>query len=1204
MSPNNQNEYEIIDTPSRTSVSNDSVRYPFANEPTTDLNNMNYKDYLRMSEVDDATFLSNPEAFIDSKSVQTIIGIVGKGLGVLGVPGAAAIAQFFSFLVGQLWPSTGEFIWEQIIEQVEALVDQKITDYARNKALSEVQGLGEAFAVYQQSLQTWQENRTDSRVRGVIIQQFIALDLDFVNKMPSFAVSGQEVPLLAVYALAANIHLLLLRDASLFGAEWGFATPEISDYYNRQIQLITKYTDYCVNWYNTGLGYMRKVDSTGSGNRQTRNWLRYHQFRREMTLMVLDVLALFPGYDIRTYPGNVHFQLTREVYTDPIVFNPSSKPSGKFCDPWESRYEYDYLSEMENVLVRPPHLFEIFVNNTYFTGRGTILFNDNEYINYMIGNKITYRYTNDDTRYERNYGSSSTETNSLIFGLSDEFDIFNISSVAANLANYYGNRYGFPYARWYCGSGLGGSGYNTFTYSRTHTTNQICTQSYDAQNELPPEGSQSQADYSHRLAHIASYTIPVKSGGGISGNIPLYAWTHRSASKFNYITPNRINHLPMVKSYILPTGTSVVQGPGFTGGNLLKRATSGQIAKLKVELINFGLSAQYRVRIRYASTSTLNFRVFQTGTLVNDLNFNRTMSRGESLTHNKFKFASFTTPFMFTSKFSELRIDVSNLSSGEEVYVDSIEVIPVNATYEAETNLEVAKKAVMSCLRMQRALQTDVTDYQVNQVANLIECVSDEVYPNEKRLLFDAVKEAKRLDQARNLLQDPNFQEINGENGWTGSTGIEIVEGDLPFKDRSLRLPSAREMERETYPTYIYQKIEESRLKPNTRYKFRGFIGSSQDLEIYVIRHQAYRVIKNVSNNLLPNMRPINACGGVDRCNEQKQVNTVLGLENNVPNGNTMSDSHEFSIPVDTGELNYNENPGIWVVFKITTTDGYATVGNIELVEEETLSGEALERVQQQEKRWQDQMARRRAETENRYGIAKQAIDRLFVDYSKVSSSIEISDLTAAQNLVQSIPYVYNEMLPEIPGMNYTSVTELTNRLQQAWNLYDQRNSIQNGDFRNDVRNWNVTPGVNIQQMNDTSVLVIPNWDSQVSQQITVQPNRRYVLRVTARKEGNGDGYVTIRDGANHTETLTFNTCDYDGSSVYDNQAFNANNDVYTTQSSNTNRYNTNGVYHDQTSYITKTVEFIPYTEQVWIEMSETEGVFYVESVELIVEEM
>ncbi|HDR5277528.1 TPA: Pesticidal crystal protein cry1Ae [Bacillus thuringiensis] len=43
-------------------------------------------------------------------------------------------------------------------------------------------------------------------------------------------------------------------------------------------------------------------------------------------------------------------------------------------------------------------------------------------------------------------------------------------------------------------------------------------------------------------------------------------------------------------------------------------------------------------------------------------------------------------------------------------------------------------------------------------------------------------------------------------------------------------------------------------------------------------------------------------------------------------------------------------------------------------------------------------------------------------------------------------------------------------------------------------------------------------------------------------------------------------------------------------------------MYNDQTGYITKTVTFIPYTDQMWIEISETEGMFYIESVELIVD--
>ncbi len=123
-------------------------------------------------------------------------------------------------------------------------------------------------------------------------------------------------------------------------------------------------------------------------------------------------------------------------------------------------------------------------------------------------------------------------------------------------------------------------------------------------------------------------------------------------------------------------------------------------------------------------------------------------------------------------------------------------------------------------------------------------------------------------------------------------------------------------------------------------------------------------------------------------------------------------------------------------------------------------------------------------------------------------------------------------------------------------------------------------------------------------------------------KEGVGNGYVSIRDGGNQTETLTFSASDYDTNNVYNTQASNTNgyntNSAYNTQVSNTNGYstnnvyntneyntqasNTNGLYNEQTGYITKTVTFIPYTEQVWIEMSETEGTFYIESVELVVD--
>ncbi|WP_410491851.1 insecticidal delta-endotoxin Cry8Ea1 family protein (plasmid) [Bacillus thuringiensis] len=1217
MSPNNQNEYEIIDATPSTSVSNDTTRYPFANEPTNALQNMNYKDYLRMSEGYDSEYAGSPEALINEKDAIKIgIDIVGKILGFLGVPFAGQIVSFYNFILNQLWPSNSVSVWEQIMTLVEELVDQKITEYARNKAIAELRGLGDALNVYQDSLEAWLKNPNDTRARSVVSTQFIALELDFVEAIPSFAVSGQEVPLLAVYAQAVNMHLLLLRDVSIFGEEWGFTASEISTYYNRQVRLTPQYTDYCVKWYNTGLNKLKGTSAE--------SWLKYHQFRREMTLMALDLVALFPNYDTHVYPIETTAQLTRDVYTDPIAFN--IRTSTGFCNPW-STHSGILFSEVEKDVIRTPHLFDMLSSVEINTGKGGIALNNNAYINYWIGHSLKYYRTNrSQTSTTVNYGRITTEKNAFELG---DRDVFEINSTAANLANAYQSAYGVPES-WFHMVQRGTSSTTAYLYSKTHTTLQGCTQVYESSDEIPLDRTVSVAEsYSHRLSHITFHSFS-KNSAARYGSFPVFVWTHRSADLENTIYPEKITQIPAVKAYSLGgfNPTFPITGPGFTGGDVVPLGSNGS---LFIKL-TFQKPQNYRIRIRYAASKASYLLVEGLHNTSESERFEATYSNKNEndLTFKDFKYLEFRKVFSINDSSTIRNVNISTQSDTESMIIDRIEFIPVDETYETEQDLENAQKAVNTLFTNTKdGLRPGVTDYEVNQAANLVECLSDDLYPNEKRLLFDAVKEAKRLSEARNLLQDPDFQELNGENGWTASTGIEIVEGDTLFKGRYLRLPGAREMDTETYPTYLYQKIDEGVLKPYTRYRLRGFVGSSQGLEIYTIRHQTNRIVKNVPDNLLPDASPRNAGDGINRCSEQKYVNSRLEGEKGLPNGSRSAEAHEFSLPIDIGEVDYNENAGVWVGFKITDPEGYATLGNLELVEEGPLSGDTLERVKREEQQWKIQMTKRREETDRKYMIAKQAVDRLYADYQdqQLNPNVEITDITAAQNVIQSIPYVYNDAFPGLPGMNYTKFTELTDRLQQAWGLYDQRNVIPNGDFRSELSNWNTTSGVNVQQINNTSVLVIPSWDAQVSQQFTVQPNQRYVLRVTARKEGVGNGYVSIRDGGNQTETLTFSASDYDTNgyntnSGYNTQASNANgynanntyntqmsntngyntNNAYDTQVSNTNGYDTNTVYNDQTGYITKTVTFIPYTDQVWIEMSETEGIFYIESVELLVD--
>ncbi|MGW2602691.1 hypothetical protein ACWC2C_34825, partial [Streptomyces klenkii] len=267
-----------------------------------------------------------------------------------------------------------------------------------------------------------------------------------------------------------------------------------------------------------------------------------------------------------------------------------------------------------------------------------------------------------------------------------------------------------------------------------------------------------------------------------------------------------------------------------------------------------------------------------------------------------------------------------------------------------------------------------------------------------------------------------------------------MSEGGPFFKGRALQLASARE----NYPTYIYQKVDASTLKPYTRYKLDGFVQSSQDLEIDLIHHHKVHLVKNVPDNLVSDTYSDGSCSGINRCEEQHQVDVQLDAEDHPKDCCEAAQTHEFSSYIHTGDLNASVDQGIWVVLQVRTTDGYATLGNLELVEVGPLSGESLEREQRDNAKWNEEVGRKRAETDRIYQDAKQAINHLFVDYQdqQLSPEVGMADIIDAQNLIASISDVYSDAVLQIPGINYEMYTELSNRLQQASYLYTSRNVV------------------------------------------------------------------------------------------------------------------------------------------------------------------
>ncbi|MEC2709907.1 insecticidal delta-endotoxin Cry8Ea1 family protein [Bacillus thuringiensis] len=1094
-------------------------------------------------------------------SVTTTIEITGTILSDLGVPGASSVSLLLNKLLNILWPNDANTVWGTFAKETADLLNEVLSadDPVVIQANENLEGLKNTLDLYLQALKEWKNDPQNPASQERVRTRFRNVDDDFTHDMPSFAKVGYETKLLTVYAQAANLHLLLLRDASMFGEGWGMTQTNINDNYNRQLRLTAHHTDYSVKWYNAGLEKLK-------GNLTGENWYTYNRFRREMTLMVLDIVALFPNYDARMYPIATSSELTRMIYTDPIAYTQS--------DPWYKMTNLSF-SSIENSAIPIPSFFRWLKSvsiNSQWWGSGS----NQTY--YWVGHELVYSNSNYNQSLKVKYGDPNSyiePPDSISFSSTDVYRT--ISVVRNSISNYIVSEVQFN------------SISNTNQVSEEiykHQSNWSRRETKDSITELslaanPPTTFGNVAEYSHRLAYI-SEAYQSHNPSKYPAYIPVFGWTHTSVRYDNKIFPDKITQIPAVKSSSSEGGTwqNIAKGPGFTGGDVttaVSPAVITDVIKIHVTLDTNSLSQKYRARLRYASNANVNATLYTNSS--SNYNFELTKGTTETFTtYYSYQYVDIPGSIQFNTTSDTVSVYLHmDSTTNANVHVDRIEFIPVDENYDERVTLEKAQKAVNALFTAGRhALQTDVTDYKVDQVSILVDCVSGELYQSEKRELLSLVKYAKRLSYSRNLLLDPTFDSINSseENGWYGSNGIAIGNGNFVFKGNYLIFSGTNDTQ---YPTYLYQKIDESKLKEYTRYKLRGFIESSQDLEAYVIRYDAKHETLDVSNNLFPDISPVNACGEPNRCAVLPYLDENPRLECSSIQDGILSDSHSFSLNIDTGSIDSNENVGIWVLFKISTPEGYAKFGNLEVIENGPVIGEALARVKRQETKWRNQLIQLRTETQAIYTRAKQALDNLFANAqdSHLKIGATFASIVAARKIVQSIREAYMSWLSIVPDVNYPIFTELNERVQQAFQLYDVRNVVRNGRFLSGLSDWIVTSDVKVQEDNGNNVLVLSNWDAQVLQCLKLYQDRGYILRVTARKEGLGEGYVTITDEEGHTDQLTFGTCEeIDASNTF-----------------------------VSTGYITKELEFFPDTEKVRIEIGETEGTFQVESVELFLME-
>ncbi|MGG5741985.1 insecticidal delta-endotoxin Cry8Ea1 family protein [Bacillus cereus group sp. IBL03679] len=1142
-------------------------RYPYAQAPGSEVQNMNYKDWMDRCARGESGDVFSTAAL--KGAIVTSSGIAWALLGL--IPGAgpilSAVAGVINVAVPYIWPDqesdtppsqATQYKWSELMNAAQELTDTAIETEVKNRVLQELVGLQRTTKLYQDAACDWSQSPDDPELKETVRTQFLASNTIYYDRMPIFQQQGFQAELLSSFTEAANLHLLLLRDAVKYGLAWGLDQVTVNRYYRYLKENTASYTAYCISTFNNELARL------STGTQGAASWNNYNKYRTGMTIMSLDIVALWPTFDPILYPLPVYSQLTREVYT---------QACGRLDDS-------PSMQTIESGLVRPPHLFTwlrsfIFGVDTTSDSRSTFL-----------------------TRYK--LGFSYISSKGFINGEPGEAELMETSWIGPRPGNTtnqgtpdWANIYNTHVNPGFTNNSFSPENLNTLTFRGRHEvshlgfysliggqseyggryTSQVgfpcinptqCDTSRSCLDTCKPSSTPNIGSvcedvilYSERLSWLAAFRSERLFGTNALDTI-IYAWTHASAKAYNIIDKNYVSQIPVVKASG-GSGYSVIKGPGSTGGDLVSLAPNARIeVPLSPQFEMFPIETKpCRMRMRYACKlqTRVKIGIFRNDEWVvqeEDIVVPSTPYSGEqaALTYNAFGYVNLTS-FNLTFPSNELiYIERIDSNDADPLIIDKIEFIPIEGSvevFEAKEDLAKAWKAVNALFTNdgKHTLQLNITDYQIDQAARLVEYMSDKMYPKEKMCLLDHVKCAKQLSRARNLLYYGDFEssDWSGENGWNTSTHVSVASDNPIFKGRCLKLPGANQPQfsDQIFPTYAYQKIDESRLKPYTRYRVRGSIGNSKGLEVFATRYE-----KEVHKHMnVPNdIKPTNPCTGeypLEQGSYPVVINQVIPQNMSCgpcEDGSQMmmqqtsmvcADPHEWECHIDTGELDINQNLGIWVGFKIGTTDGLATLDNIEVIEEGPLTGEALTRMKKREYKWKQKWNEKYMKIEKAVQVAQRAIQGLFThaDQSQLQASVTLQHIIDAEKWVQNIPYVYHPFLvgalPTVPGEAYDIFQQLSGAVAKARVLYEQRNVLRNGDFNAGLSNWQGTEGTQVQQIGNTSVLVISDWSTNVSQQVCVHPEHGYVLRVTAKKEGSGEGYVKISDGTEeNTETLKF----------------------------------------------------------------------------------
>ncbi|HFJ9287465.1 TPA: insecticidal delta-endotoxin Cry8Ea1 family protein [Bacillus toyonensis] len=612
-------------------------------------------------ESDDALSLNTLRS-----AIITVSGIVWAIAGFIPVYGQAIAAAggVVNVLLPVLWQEDSTAEKQKLMCEVGSLINEKISQYAFAAATAYLEGLQRLLTVYNQTVKDWKDpNNKKSIYKAAedVREMFREVHSHFIVAMPMFKIEGFEVQLLPIYAEAATTHLILLQDVVKFGSQYGFDPKTIQSFYQYLVTSTEEYTDHCIATYTMGLEKARKLNVNLEDREKypwmngplkdfqgIANWNHFNEFRRNMTLLVMDLVATWPTLNPLLYPKPSKIQISRELYTD----IQGTDITGIFQNSAVT------LESIERDFVRKPQLItslkqiELFYDT--FDYNGTRL-------KKLNGIRQQYLYSASDTVNENLFGYSNKRlcvgSSSSIWqtkiAITSRPDIFNIDSI-----EFSGEK------------GTGKCTLNNFPDSFNYVFSNTIPSEVKKTNPMPT------------LENIPKHNLCWLQGGKSTNQDSKFidyigcVWNHPSIDSKNMISSKHITQIAFVTAQKISAETTIVKGPGSTGGNLVKLQPHSHL----FIAVNVPAGTQsYNIRIRCANkekgsifltASEYPYRIYFD--IPDNLNYQ------DKLNYQSFQLVKPSSNFLIeSSTTADKKMLFYIESSNIEVILDKLEFIPV-----------------------------------------------------------------------------------------------------------------------------------------------------------------------------------------------------------------------------------------------------------------------------------------------------------------------------------------------------------------------------------------------------------------------------------------------------------------------------------------------------------------------------------------------